>query len=240
MRLLLVLNGTRTRYASGADQARYQRWLPYCAPGTTLEIGYLPEALESDGSSVLYAFGAGDAVTKHAVLYPERCAQAARDGYDAVIMHCCGDPGLAEARRRAGIPVIGPGEATLRAGAILGQAIGVTVPSAGSVAAHREQVREVGVAERVVGIEPVDHPLGPYDQQDPRAMTDAVVAAARRLVARGADVICPSGLAFVPVRVSASEVAERVGVPVLDPALIAVRLAEMLVEARAQRATRPV
>jgi Asp/Glu/hydantoin racemase len=62
-------------------------------------------------------------------------------------------------------------------------------------------------------------------------MTDAVVAAAQRLVDRGADVICPSGLAYVPVRVSGREVAERVGVPVMDPALLAVRTAEMLVEA---------
>ena len=54
----------------------------------------------------------------------------------------------------------------------------------------------------------------------------ALVAAAQRLVDRGADVICPSGLAFIPVRVSADEVADRIGVPVLDPALIAVRSAE--------------
>jgi allantoin racemase len=227
MRLLLIMNGSRARYAGGADQARYETWLPYCGPGTKLEIGYLPDKQER------YEFGTAQAATKHSVLYPDRCEQAEQEGYDAVIMHCCSDPGLEEARRRVSIPVIGPGEATLRAGAILGRRIGMTVPGTDSVAHHSEQVRELGLADRVVGVEPINRPVGTYAGQDPKAMTDALVAAAERLVARGADVICPSGLAFIPVRVAAAEVSERIGVPVLDPALLAVRSAETLTAARA-------
>jgi allantoin racemase len=227
MRLLLIMNGSRARYAGGADQARYETWLPYCGPGTKLEIGYLPDKQER------YEFGTAQAATKHSVLYPDRCEQAEQEGYDAVIMHCCSDPGLEEARRRVSIPVIGPGEATLRAGAILGRRIGMTVPGTDSVAHHSEQVRELGLADRVVGVEPINRPIGTYAGQDPKAMTDALVAAAERLVARGADVICPSGLAFIPVRVAADEVSERIGVPVLDPALLAVRSAETLTAARA-------
>ena len=226
MRLLLVMNGSRARYAGGADQARYETWLPYCGPGTKLEVGYLPDVQER------YEFGTAQAATKHSVLYPDRVEQAEREGYDAVVMHCCSDPGLDEARSRVAIPVIGPGEATLRAGAILGRRIGMTVPGTDSVAHHREQVRGLGLADRVVGLEPIDKPIGKYASQDPEAMTDALVAAAERLVARGADVICPSGLAFIPVRVSAAEVSERIGVPVLDPALLSVRSAETLHAAR--------
>lgn len=62
-------------------------------------------------------------------------------------------------------------------------------------------------------------------------MTDSWFAAARTLVEQGADVICPSGLASIPVRVFAAEVARRLGVPVVDPALVSVRTAEMLVAA---------
>ncbi|HEY7046924.1 MAG TPA: aspartate/glutamate racemase family protein [Jatrophihabitantaceae bacterium] len=122
MRLLLIMNGSRVRYAGGADQARYETWLPYCGSGTKLEIGYLPDVQER------YEFGTAQAATKHGVLYPDRVEQAAREGYDAVVMHCCSDPGLEEARGRVAIPVVGPGEATLRAGAILGRRIGMTVP----------------------------------------------------------------------------------------------------------------
>jgi Asp/Glu/hydantoin racemase len=64
-------------------------------------------------------------------------------------------------------------------------------------------------------------------------MTDALTDAAVRLAEQGADVICPTGLAFIPTRVSAREVSRRIGLPVLNPALLAVRAAETLVEARA-------
>jgi allantoin racemase len=231
MRVLLIMNGSKARYAGGADHARYETWLPYCATDTVLEIGYLPDDHDNDGTTTTCDFGVADAAVNHAALYPQRCEQAEREGYDAIIMHCCSDPGLAEARRRVRIPVIGPGEATLRAGAIIGSAIGVTVPSRRSVAHHTLQIDEIGVADQVIGVEPIDRPIGPYEGQDSAAMTDALVATAQRLVDRGADVICPTGLAFIPVRVSAFEVSQRIGVPVLDPALLAVRAAETLAAA---------
>lgn len=234
MRLLLLLNGSRERYAGGADEARRRAWASYCSHGTRLEIGYLPGEAESGGLSRAFAFGQGNALTL-APLYPERCAQAERDGFDAVVIHCCSDPGLAEARAQVRIPIVGPGESMLQAAALVGQKIGMTVPSSESMEPHQEQVRRLGLESRMVGIEPINRPVGAYATQDPRGMADAVVAAARRLVERGAVVICPSGLAFVPVRVSAREVAERVGVPVLDPALLAVRTAEMLAEALSDR-----
>jgi allantoin racemase len=226
MRLLLVLNGSRARYAGGAGEARQRVWREYVSPGTELEIGYLPD------EATILPFGAGGALT-HANLYPDRCAQAEADGYDAVIIHCCSDPGLAETRARVGIPVVGPGEVTLRAGALLGHRIGLTVPSDESLDNHLAQVRALRLERQVVGLQSIRRPVGEYARQDPRAMTDALLAAAQRLVdERGADVICPSGLAYIPVRVSAREVADRLGVPVLDPGFLAVRTAEMLVEAR--------
>ena len=43
--------------------------------------------------------------------------QCERDGFDAVIVDCTGDPGLAEARTRLRIPIVGAGEAVRRAAA---------------------------------------------------------------------------------------------------------------------------
>ena len=237
MRMLLLLNGSRERYAGGAGEARYRKWLEYCSPGTELSIGYLPSEQESGGISKTYRFGSGDAM-KLSALYPDRCVQAERDGFDVVVIHCCADPGLQEARRRVKIPVIGPGEATLRACAMVGQRIGLTVPSGETVDHHRQQAHDAGVGHLVTSIESVSRPIGEYSKQDARAMTESVVQAAQRLVDRGADVIFPSGLAYIPTRVSAEEVSDRVGVPVLNPALISVRTAEMLVETLvAQRVT---
>lgn len=228
MRLLLIMNGSQARYTGGADEARLKVWRTYCRPSTELEIGHLPEQDESGQSAARYDFGVGQAAAAHGRFYPRRCEEAEQEGYDAVIMHCAADPGLAEARQRVRIPVIGPGEITLLAGAMLGQAIGVTVPSQNSIAQHHAQIHELGLNDRVVGLEPVGLRVGRYGEQDPVAMTDATVAAAKRLVRKGAQVICPTGLAFIPVRVRATDVADRVGVPVVDPALLSVRMAESL------------
>jgi Asp/Glu/hydantoin racemase len=232
VRIKLILNGPVERYAGGAGQARLEVWSRYCRPGTELELGHLPGEREN-GAARSYEFGVAQAAIKHATVYPGQCVLAEREGFDAVIMHCASDPGLAQARRLVSIPVVGPGEATLRAGAIVGRAIGMTVPSDASVAHHWRQIQEVGVQQHVIGVEPVNAVIGKYSEQDPEAMTDALVAAAHRLVARGADVICPTGLALIPVRVSAAAVSRRIGVPVIDPALVAVRLAETMVDAMA-------
>ncbi|HWO43554.1 MAG TPA: aspartate/glutamate racemase family protein [Candidatus Eisenbacteria bacterium] len=230
MRLLLLLNGPRERYIGGADTARKIKWSEYCATGTELEIGYLPSAQESGAGARVYAFGTKEALGL-GPLYPDRCALAERDGFDAVIIHCFIDPGLRAARGRVRIPVIGPGEVTLSAGASLNAKIGMVTPSHETVESHWEQVRDLGLENRFVGIEPIESPLVPFPQQDPQAMTEALVAAGRKLVDKGAELICPSGLAYIPIRVSAIEVSRRLGVPVLDPALLSVRTAEMMVSA---------
>jgi Asp/Glu/hydantoin racemase len=48
----------------------------------------------------------------HVVATVLRCEQ---EGFDAAIVDCTGDPGVDEARRKVGIPVLGAGEAVRRA-----------------------------------------------------------------------------------------------------------------------------
>lgn len=230
MRVLLLLNGPRERYVAGADTARQIKWREYCSPMTELEIGYLPSAEDSGSASRVYAFGTKDALSL-GPLYPDRCALAERDGFDAVIIHCFIDPGLREARQRARIPIVGPGEVTLRAGATLNRKIGIITPSNETLDCYWDYVKDFGLENRLAGIEPIKGPLAPYPQQDPRAMTEAVIAAAQKLMDKGAELICPSGLAYIPIRVSAVEVSRKLGIPVLDPALLSIRTAEMLVSA---------
>ena len=230
MRVLLLLNGPRERYIGGADTARRIKWREYCSPATELEIGYLPSEIEGRGGAKVYAFGTRDALSL-GPLYPDRCAMAQRDGFDAVIIHCFIDPGLRAARERVRIPVVGPGEVTLSAGASLSGKIGMVTPSNETVDSHWEQVTGLGLQRRFVGIEAIEGPLLPFPKQDPGAMTEALVAAGRKLVEKGAELICPSGLAYIPIRVSAIEVSRRLGIPVLDPGLLSVRTAEMLISA---------
>ncbi|HEX4988216.1 MAG TPA: aspartate/glutamate racemase family protein [Candidatus Binatia bacterium] len=103
----------------------------------------------------MYAFGTKDALTL-GPLYPDRGALAERDGFDAVIIHCFIDPGLRAARERVRIPIVGPGEVTLRAGASLNRKIGMVTPSNEIVDSRWEQVKDLGLGKRFVGMEPVE------------------------------------------------------------------------------------
>ena len=138
MRLLLLLNGPRERYVGGADTARRIKWREYCSPATELEIGYLPSAQENGGGAKVYPFGTREALTL-GPLYPDRCVLAERDGFDAVIIHCFIDPGLRAARERVRIPIVGPGEVTLKAAASLNGKIGMVTPSNETVDSRWEQ-----------------------------------------------------------------------------------------------------
>jgi Asp/Glu/hydantoin racemase len=53
--------------------------------------------------------------------------QGERDGYDAAVIACCSDPGLADAKELVSIPVTGPMEAAVHTGAPLGR-LGVIAP----------------------------------------------------------------------------------------------------------------
>ena len=53
-----------------------------------------------------------EAAAPHVIATAERCQ---REGFDGVIVDCTGDPGVAEARRRLRIPVVGAGEALRQA-----------------------------------------------------------------------------------------------------------------------------
>ena len=101
------------------------------------------------------------------------------------------------------IPIIGPGEVTLKAAATLNCKIGIITPSNETLDCYWDYVKDFSLDKRLVGIEAIKAPLVPCPQQDPRAMMEALVAAGQKLVAKGAELICPSGLAYIPIRVSA-------------------------------------
>lgn len=54
-----------------------------------------------------------------------RCIQAQKEGIDAVMIDCMGDPGLDAAREAVSIPVLGPGETTMHVAAMLGHKFSV-------------------------------------------------------------------------------------------------------------------
>jgi len=150
----------------------------------------------------------------------------ARGSYDAAIIACFGDPGLAAAKELLDVPVLGISEAAFHAAAMLGQRFGVVSFTAAlrpmfedCLAHHRMEARCAGFR------------MGPPFAGDPGTVAETraelIIELCRRSVEEdGAEVVI---LAGGPLAGLAPLIAPRVPVPLVDGTAAAVRLAEALV-----------
>jgi Asp/Glu/hydantoin racemase len=148
---------------------------------------------------------------------------AERAGYDAVVIGHFQEPLLRELRASVGLPVVGLGEASLAAAR---GRMGLVTIDAVFVPWHEEQVRRLGLAERVVGVRAVG--VGPDGFME--AMADGpgrdrlrgrAEAVAAELVAAGAEVVVPAG-GLLAVALPVETLA---GVPFVDGVAEAARAA---------------
>ena len=75
----------------------------------------------------------------------EEVAKGRDDGFDAIILACFDDTGLAEARRLSGVPTIGIGEAAFHVAMLLGAKFSVVTTLAISVPVIEENLRDYGL-----------------------------------------------------------------------------------------------
>ncbi len=162
----------------------------------------------------------------------QRAVEAEAEGCDAVMVACSGDPGVIEARTLIDIPMVGPMEATLHLAAQYGKKIGIVTVQDPSWIEYCETMTETaGLAGRLTGIEKIDIPSAAAFTEgfvNPAPVMDSVVAAARRLIDRGANVIV-LGSAGLSVMASNSGLAEvpGAGIPIFDTMSVGFKVAEM-------------
>ncbi|MCG8467877.1 MAG: aspartate/glutamate racemase family protein [Gemmatimonadetes bacterium] len=149
------------------------------------------------------------------------------EGFEALIIGCFGDPGLAPTRELVDIPVIGPGQAAVLAAAQLGQSVGIITVVDEVVPALRRQMRSHGLDAIVTDIRAVDVPVLELRQRADEVLATLETEAERGLAA-GADtfVLGCMTMGFLDV---ARLLQERIGVPVINPVLAALKAAESAV-----------
>jgi allantoin racemase len=146
------------------------------------------------------------------------------EGFDAIIIGCFGDPGLAPARELAGIPVIGPGQASGHLAAQLGERFAVLTVVGEVVPSIRRQMRGYGLSESLADVKAVDVPVLELRERADEVL-DALESEARRALAAGADAFV-LGCMTMGFLDAAKELQARVGVPVVNPVLAALKTAE--------------
>lgn len=165
----------------------------------------------------------------------QRAVEAQDDGCDAVLVACSGDPGVIEARTLLDIPMVGPMEAALHLAAQYGRKIGIVTALDPSWAESCETMADsAGLSSRLAGVESIDIPSPIAFTEgfaNPAPVREAMIRAAKKLVARGANVIV-LGSAGLSVMASNTELAEvpDMGVPILDTISVGLKFAEVRVD----------
>ena len=152
---------------------------------------------------------------------------AEEDGFDAVVIDTVSDSGADALRSMLDIPVLAPGRASLIFSLTLGRRFGVMAQWEPALARYEKVLDEWGLRSRCAGVEHFDTPpdfanliTGKEDAVFPK-----MEAACRRLVERGADVICLGSTTMHQAHGHLSSVLE---VPVVNPGPLSYKLIQAM------------
>jgi allantoin racemase len=211
---------TREFEALGLEQ-----YSPSARPGTEISVTLLekgPASIESRYDETV----AVPEIVRQAV-------EAEDDGVDAVIIDCMADPGLVAAREMVSIPVIGPAETAMHIASMLGHKFSVITVLDQLAPLFDQHAVTAGLAERLASVRAVNIPV--LELGDTQRVVESLVEQSAKAVREdGAHVIvfgC-TGMIGLAGEVEKGLVEQGiVGVPVIDPGILAVKMAEALVDA---------
>lgn len=165
--------------------------------------------------------------------------EAEREGADAAIIGCAGDPALRQARETVNIPVIGLLESSMHIAATLGHRFAIIVPWEKLLPEVDEIIRRYGMQELAISNRPArsfnvsfdsfeEQITNPRRQEIPAFENEAL-----KCIADGAEVIIPACAYLGPGMVLAGyRMVGETKVPVIDIASAGVKMAEAMVELR--------
>ena len=164
-----------------------------------------------------------------------RVSQVVHQGFRAIVINCFLDPGLDAARDLTRIPVVGAGESAVRIALTAGQRFSIidVGPIKYACRSPTRQVLSMGIAARFASIRGIGVPVLELNRR-PGVTIKKIVREAKIAAAEdGADVIVLGCTAL-------ARLAERIrlNLPVVNPALSALRTAETLISLGLRRRAR--
>jgi len=148
-----------------------------------------------------------------------------RDGVDAHVLACFGDPGLDAAREVATGPVLGIAEAGMHAASLVGREFGVVTTLARTVGRSRELVQRYGFADRCVEVRACEVSVLALDDPATGAR-ERIADECRAVLALGADSVL---LGCAGMTDLCRSISDEIGAPVVDGVAAATVFAESLV-----------
>lgn len=187
--------------------------------GTEIECtnpAFGPESIESYYDEFMAAPGTIDEVQK-----------GDRDGCDAFVIACYGDPGLQGAREATAKPVLGIGEASLYTASMLAARFSVVTVIPRIRTMIEEMVAGYGFAHKCVSVRTTPYYVLDIERDPGGAMQALGEEAKRAMEEDYAEAILLGCAGFASF---AADLERELGIPVLDGVVCAVKLAEAVVE----------
>ena len=205
------------------DELIRQTLSHYAAPGTELRISHL----EGCPPDIDYFY------SKHlteAVVY-ERVMQSEEEGFDAVIVGCCYDPGVRVARELVDIPVIGPLEASMQMAPCFGHSFTILTDHHKAAPYLEDMVKVSGLGGHCRGVRTIE-----WYVRDMINDTDSVardtVEASRRVIeeTRAEMVVMGCTIVAACYQLSLMKGSPAPNFTILNPNLMALKMAETLAD----------
>lgn len=154
--------------------------------------------------------------------------QAEKDGYDAVIIYCGSDPAVRAAREKVDIPVIGPGKISYLLANELSHKFSILSVLDETISKDTEKLREHGFdITRLASVRSIGIPVNDISKDLDKTMYALELAGRTCIEEDGAHAIVLSCLGMAGMGSKLQKILE---VPVIDPAFLAIKFAELLVD----------
>ncbi|HUG16616.1 MAG TPA: aspartate/glutamate racemase family protein [Thermomicrobiales bacterium] len=191
----------------------------FVGPGVTVEArshGTGPRSIESMWEEYLSVPG-----------MMELAVELEREGFDAIVPGCFGDPGIDGARELVSIPVLGPGATSMLVAANLGHRFSIVTVLENVVRPLENLALLTGVAHKLASVRQIGIPVLELNS-DPDATFSRLIEVSRAVIEQDHADVLVLGCGTLSFR--ASELQDAVGVPVVNPLQVTLKFAELLVQ----------
>jgi allantoin racemase len=157
----------------------------------------------------------------------ELVRRANEEGYDAIVLACFSDPGLDAAKEISEIPVIGIEEATLHVAAMLGHKFSITTSGRNRAPTREIHTRLRSVETAYASALVMDMSVLEMDAHPERAKARILELAREAIEEEGTEVLI---LGCAGLAGYAEDLERELGVVVLDPSSVGLKVAEAIVD----------
>jgi allantoin racemase len=157
----------------------------------------------------------------------EKAEWADKNGFDAIIIDCMGDPALEAAREITRIPVVGPCQSSMALASTISDRFTAVTVLKRLIPLFWRNAKRYGFESKMASVRSVEVPVLELDEKRDEVKAILLEESKKALDEDSADAIILGCTGMVGM---ARELQEALKVPVIDPAIASLKLAETLVD----------